>query len=327
MSMKISRRNFLKCAGAATLAVASSAVLSGCSSNDVEEVVKKDVTVFFIYGGVKQNKTATVKVLKTATTFNTALITPDKLPKGFKVAKQGEVAISADNTAEVEITVGTATKIVEVRFFVGANGKQLPKTGTAEVAADATVVNASEIKMPDDYARMYEVTNGQPAIGTDQDGKLYTVAILAAKQMTFSVQYKLDGTLLLVGTYDALSNITTVSKKDLKEENLKDLEEKGYEPAGDGTVNGDVVTVDLKKIMGDVTVTYKTKNLSLPVETKTNALQLWIKDTKVTGETLKKQAPLSFFNNLMYTIDKGPFDVTWTGKSGVVNATVSSVII
>lgn len=324
MSMKISRRNFLKCAGAATLAVASSAVLSGCSSNDVEEVVKKDVTVFFIYGGVKQNKTATVKVLKTATTFNTALITPDKLPEGFKVAKQGEVAINADDTAEVEITVGTATKIVEVRFFVGANGPQLPKTGTAEVAADATVVNASEIKMPDDYARMYEVTNGQPAIGTDQDGKLYTVAILAAKKITFSVQYKLDGTLLLVGTYDALSNITTVSKKDLKEENLKDLEEMGYEPAGDGTVNGDVVTVDLKKIMGDVTVYYKTKKLSISVETK--SLQLWIKDTKVTGETLKKQAPLSFFNNLMYTIDKGPFDVTWTGKSGVVNATVSSVI-
>jgi len=38
--------------------------------------------------------------------------------------------------------------------------------------------------------------------------------------MPFSVQYKLDGTLLLVGTYDGLSNITTVSKKDLKEENL-----------------------------------------------------------------------------------------------------------
>ena len=186
----------------------------------------KDVTVFFIYGGVKQNKTATVKVLKTDTTFNTALITPDKLPEGFKVAKQGEVAISADNTAEVEITVGTATKIVEVRFFVGQ--QQLPKTGTAEVAADATVVNASEIKMPDDYARMYEITNGQPAIGTDQDGKLYTVAILAAKEMTFSVQYKLDGTLLLVGTYDGLSNITTVSKKDLKEENLKYLEERDY---------------------------------------------------------------------------------------------------
>ena len=223
MKCNISRRVFLKGAGVAALAVASSAMLSGCSGDAVEEVVKKDVTVFFIYGGVKQNKTATVKVLKTDTTFNTALITPDKLPEGFKVAKQGEVAISADNTAEVEITVGTATKIVEVRFFVGQ--QQLPKTGTAEVAADATVVNASEIKMPDDYARMYEITNGQPAIGTDQDGKLYTVAILAAKEMTFSVQYKLDGTLLLVGTYDGLSNITTVSKKDLKEENLKYLEE------------------------------------------------------------------------------------------------------
>ena len=270
---------------------------------------------------MKQNTTATVKVLKTDTTFNTALITPDKLPKGFKVAKQGEVAISADNTAEVEIAVGTATKIVEVRFFVGANGQQqLPKTGTAEVAADATVVNASEIKMPDDYARMYEITNGQPAIGTDQDGKLYTVAILAAKQITFSVQYKLDGTLLLVGTYDGLSNITTVSKKNLKEENLKYLEEKGYEPAGDGTVNGDVVTVDLKKIMGNVNVTYWRNKY---VKLDTNSLSLWIKDTEVTGKTLSEKAPLNVVVGAIYKIDKGPFNVTWNGNSGVVDATVS----
>ena len=322
MKCNISRRAFLKGAGVAALAVASSAMLSGCSSDAVEEVVKKDVTVFFIYGGVKQDTTATVKVLKTATTFNTALITPDKLPKGFKVAKQGEVAISADNTAEVEITVGTATKIVEVRFFVGQ--QQLPKTGTAEVAADATVVNASEIKMPDDYARMYEITNGQPAIGTDQDGKLYTVAILAAKQITFSVQYKLDGKLLLVGTYDGLSNITTVSKDDLKAENLKSLETEGYEPAGDGTVNGDVVTVNLKKIMGKVTVTYKHKDYHFKVG-DSKSLSLWIKDTKVTGETLSKQAPLSGANYYLYTIDKGSFDVIWTGNSGVVNATVSSI--
>lgn len=325
MKCNISRRVFLKGAGVAALAVASSAMLSGCSSDAVEEVVKKDVTVFFIYGGVKQNTTATVKVLKTATTFNTALITPDKLPKGFKVAKQGEVAISADNTAEVEITVGTATKIVEVRFFVGANGSQLPETGTAEVAADATVVNASEIKMPDDYAKMYEITNGQPAIGTDQDGKLYTVAILAAKQITFSVQYKLDGNLQLVGTYNALSNITTVSKDELEKdkqakESLEYLKNKGYEPAGDGTVNGDVVTVKLQKIMGNVKVIYKYKNRTVD---DTKSLELWIKDIKVTGETLKKQAPLDFFTSLRYTIDEGLFDVIWTGNSGVVNATVS----
>ena len=320
MKCNISRRVFLKGAGVAALAVASSAMLSGCSGDAVEEVVKKDVTVFFIYGGVKQNKTATVKVLKTDTTFNTALITPDKLPEGFKVAKQGEVAISADNTAEVEITVGTATKIVEVRFFVGQ--QQLPKTGTAEVAADATVVNASEIKMPDDYARMYEITNGQPAIGTDQDGKLYTVAILAAKQITFSVQYKLDGKLLLVGTYDGLSNITTVSKKNLKPEDLEFLKTKGYEPAGDGTVNGDVVTVNLQKIMGNVTVTYRDKyhtRVGMPT-----SLELWIKDIEVTGETLRKKAPLSAVLGRSYEIDDGTFNVTWIGNSGAVDATVSS---
>lgn len=53
MKCNISRRVFLKGAGVAALAVASSAMLSGCSGDAVEEVVKKDVTVFFIYGGVK----------------------------------------------------------------------------------------------------------------------------------------------------------------------------------------------------------------------------------------------------------------------------------
>lgn len=314
----ISRRKFLKSAGVAALAVASSAVLSGCSS----DAVKKDVTVFFIYGGVKQNKTTTVKVLKTDTTLNTALITPDKLPEGFKIAKPGEVVISADNTAEVEITVGTATKIVEVRFLDGANGPQLPKTGTAEVAANATVVNAGEIKMPDDYARMYEVINGQTAIITNQDGTLYTVATLAAKEMTFTVQYKLNGMQLLTDTYVALSNIKTVSKDELKKENLNDLKNEGYEPAGDGIVNGDVVTVELQKIMGDVQVSYKRNKTIL----ETKKLKLWIKDTRVTGETLRDQAPLSVMWSGQWKIDDGPFEVIWTGNSGVVNATVGPIL-
>ena len=328
MSMKISRRNFLKCAGAATLAVAASGVLTSCGKP--EDIVMQDVTVYFVYQTVRQNTTATVSVPKNADVLSTALIKPEQLPEGFKIAKQGEVPITVVDgvaTAEVEIVVGTPNKVVEVRFFE-EDGSQLPETTTVEVEATAQVVNVADIKIPEKYKSHYDTVNGQPAIGTDRDGKLYTVVILRAKEISFTIKYVLDKTtVVLSDTHIALSTIKSVSKNDLNAQQVNRLKNDGYEPDGDGTVgDNDVITVPVKKIMGDVTVTYKSKRFNMTVETKPQALQLWIKDTKVTGETLRKQAPLNTFNSWIYTIDEGPFDVTWIGNSGAVDATVSSKI-
>ena len=230
-------------------------------------------------------------------------------------------------TAEVEIAVGTPNKVVEVRFFE-EDGSQLPETTTVEVEATAQVVNVADIKIPEKYKSHYDTVNGQPAIGTDRDGKLYTVVILRAKEISFTIKYVLDKTtVVLSDTHIALSTIKSVSKDDLNAQQVNRLKNDGYEPDGDGTVgDNDVITVPVKKIMGDVTVTYKSKKFNMTVETKPQALQLWIKDTKVTGETLRKQAPLNTFNSWIYTIDEGPFDVTWIGNSGAVDATVSSKI-
>lgn len=328
MSMKISRRNFLKCAGAATLAVAASGVLTSCGKP--EDIVMQDVTVYFVYQTVRQNTTATVSVPKNADVLSTALIKPEQLPEGFKIAKQGEVPITVVDgvaTAEVEIVVGTPTKVVEVRFFE-EDGSQLPETTTVEVEATAQVVNVADIKIPEKYKSHYDTVNGQPAIGTDRDGKLYTVVILRAKEISFTIKYVLDKTtVVLSDTHIALSTIKSVSKDDLNAQQVNRLKNDGYEPDGDGIVgDNDVITVPVKKIMGDVTVTYKTKKFNMTVETKPQALQLWIKDTEVTGETLRKQAPLNTVNSWIYTIDEGPFDVTWIGNSGAVDATVSSKI-
>lgn len=329
MSMKISRRNFLKCAGAATLAVAASGVLTSCGKP--EDIVMQDVTVYFVYQTVRQNTTATVSVPKNADVLSTALIKPEQLPEGFKIAKQGEVPITVVDgvaTAEVEIVVGTPNKVVEVRFFEEEGGSQLPETTTVEVEATAQVVNVADIKIPEKYKSHYDTVNGQPAIGTDRDGKLYTVVILRAKEIPFTIKYVLDKTtVVLRDTHIALSTIKSVNQKDLNAQQVNKLKNDGYEPNGDGTVeDNDVIIVPVKKIMGDVTVTYKTKKFNILVETKKKPLQLWIKDTKVTGETLEEQAPLSTINSWTYTIDEGPFDVIWTGNSGVVNATVSSKI-
>lgn len=314
MSMKISRRNFLKCAGAATLAVAASGVLTSCGKP--EDIVMQDVTVYFVYQTVRQNTTATVSVPKNADVLSTALIKPEQLPEGFKIAKQGEVPITVVDgvaTAEVEIVVGTPNKVVEVRFFEEEGGSQLPETTTVEVEATAQVVNVADIKIPEKYKSRYDTVNGQPAIGTDRDGKLYTVVILRAKEISFTIQYVLDK-VVLSGTHIALSTIKSVSKKDLNPQQVNELKNKGYEPNGDGTVgDNDVITVPVKKIMTKIRVQYYREGLFSSYETEAKSLDVWVKDTHVTLDTLKeKAAPTHWYYNTIK--ETGPFEIDWTKK-------------
>lgn len=315
MSMKISRRNFLKCAGAATLAVAASGVLTSCGKP--EDIVMQDVTVYFVYQTVRQNTTATVSVPKNADVLSTALIKPEQLPEGFKIAKQGEVPITVVDgvaTAEVEIAVGTPTKVVEVRFFE-EGGSQLPETTTVEVEATAQVVNVADINIPEKYKSHYDTVNGQPAIGTDRDGKLYTVVILRAKEISFTIKYVLDKTtVVLSGTHSALSTIKSVSKDDLNAQQVNELKNKGYEPDGDGTVGAnDVITVPVKKIMTTIRVQYYREGLFSTYETEAKPLDVWVKDTHVTLDTLKKKAaPTHWYYNTIK--ETGPFEIDWTKK-------------
>ena len=315
MSMKISRRNFLKCAGAATLAVAASGVLTSCGKP--EDIVMQDVTVYFVYQTVRQNTTATVSVPKNADVLSTALIKPEQLPEGFKIAKQGEVPITVVDgvaTAEVEIAVGTPTKVVEVRFFE-EGGSQLPETTTVEVEATAPVVNVADINIPEKYKSHYDTVNGQPAIGTDRDGKLYTVVILRAKEISFTIKYVLDKTtVVLSGTHSALSTIKSVSKDDLNAQQVNELKNKGYEPDGDGTVGAnDVITVPVKKIMTTIRVQYYREGLFSTYETEAKPLDVWVKDTHVTLDTLKKKAaPTHWYYNTIK--ETGPFEIDWTKK-------------
>lgn len=315
MSVKISRRNFLKCAGAATLAVAASGVLTSCGKP--EDIVMQDVTVYFVYQTVRQNTTATVSVPKNADVLSTALIKPEQLPEGFKIAKQGEVPITVVDgvaTAEVEIAVGTPTKVVEVRFFE-EGGSQLPETTTVEVEATAPVVNVADINIPEKYKSHYDTVNGQPAIGTDRDGKLYTVVILRAKEISFTIKYVLDKTtVVLSGTHSALSTIKSVSKDDLNAQQVNELKNKGYEPDGDGTVGAnDVITVPVKKIMTTIRVQYYREGLFSTYETEAKPLDVWVKDTHVTLDTLKKKAaPTHWYYNTIK--ETGPFEIDWTKK-------------
>ena len=111
----ISRRQFLKGAGVATLAVAAAGVLAGCSGNagpdvpDVPGVTTRPVTVIFI-----------------------------------KDDSKGEYII----VFVTDVTMTPTKKTIDVKLL------ELPNNfieAKAEVAVDATGVSAADIQLPDGY--------------------------------------------------------------------------------------------------------------------------------------------------------------------------------
>ena len=95
----ISRRQFLKGAGVATLAVAAAGVLAGCSKEDVPvipEVTTRPVTVIFMaYKGngetVVVGETAKIDVLKTEDSVKVADIDKKLLPEGYHLENEKAV--------------------------------------------------------------------------------------------------------------------------------------------------------------------------------------------------------------------------------------------
>ena len=84
---KISRRNFIKGAGVAALAVAAAGVLTGCSGNDVPSihgVTAKDITVNFVdYDGKLIGSDLKKNVPVDQYNMNSSEVTA---PKGYVIA-------------------------------------------------------------------------------------------------------------------------------------------------------------------------------------------------------------------------------------------------
>ena len=98
----ISRRQFLKGAGVATLAVAAAGVLAGCSGNagpdvpDVPGVTTRPVTVIFMKdegNGVTNvvGETAKIDVLKTENSVKVADIDKKLLPEDYHLENENAV--------------------------------------------------------------------------------------------------------------------------------------------------------------------------------------------------------------------------------------------
>ena len=160
----ISRRQFLKSAGVAALAVAA---LTGCKKlpdtdiPDVPGVTSVDLRVLFVdeKGNPVGNSVTGVyetTVLKDAKKYDPKLIPADKLPKGYELISEDDVDITHNGIMNIALVpvkqhkeVVTSTKYVKVTFQNCDTGKQIVKQ--FKVAEDAKQITVADITVPEGW--------------------------------------------------------------------------------------------------------------------------------------------------------------------------------
>ena len=165
----ISRRQFLKGAGVATLAVAAAGVLAGCSKEDVPvipEVTTRPVMVIFMADKgngetVVVSETAKIDVLKTEDSVKVADIDKKLLPEGYHLENEKAVVEIRKDASKGEhiivfvtdVTYTPATKEVDIKVAITnpKAGEAVMTTVKANVKKDATTISAAEITLPDGF--------------------------------------------------------------------------------------------------------------------------------------------------------------------------------
>ena len=122
----ISRRKFLKGAGAAALAVAAAGVLAGCKKDDIPDVpgvTTKEVVISYIF--VDENLEVGTQKLTVSVLDSTVPAAKLDVPADYKlVADVKEYPIEKDNTVKVEVT-GTKEPVMNVGINFVYNGSNL----------------------------------------------------------------------------------------------------------------------------------------------------------------------------------------------------------
>lgn len=138
----ISRRNFLKGAGVAALAVAAAGVLAGCSKNDViDAVATEEISVVFKEEDGALNYVGTIKVKK-GDKVSTKDV-EDLLPYGLLIPEENDDLPVDWEKKEVVIDVCEAAT-VPFQFIDSTSGEQVgvlvfkdvPKTKTSFTTAE-----------------------------------------------------------------------------------------------------------------------------------------------------------------------------------------------
>ena len=133
---QISRRNFMKCAGAAALAIAASGILTGCDNT-------LDVEVTFVYNGQTLPLRGTGKVVTGEQYMDTAtIVLPAEYQEQYKVRAEKVKVIRENGTrkAVVELVVKTAVWTVSYRL-----GEKEVLPGSVEAAAVNPTVTVKDL--------------------------------------------------------------------------------------------------------------------------------------------------------------------------------------
>ena len=230
----ISRRKFLKGAGAAALAVAATGVLAGCSKDDTPVIpdLTKEVKVIFMCDGAPVGKDGSVVVGKDAKTVPVSKIKAEQIPQGYTVESTGELKIEViDGKEAVRVTVSKIITTRPIKLTYVCNGVILNVTGSMAVDKDATTVLASAIPA-DQIPQGYTVeSTGELAI-SDKDVVTVTLSKLATSRDVTVQFYNIDNNRFLSTTMivHVANSQRFITKNDLTEALP------GYEIVTDGNV-------------------------------------------------------------------------------------------
>lgn len=219
----ISRRKFLKGAGVAALAVASSAVLSGCSKEETPDTpvipdLTKEVKVIFICNGATAGKDGSVVVNKDAKTVPVSLIKAEQIPQGYTVESTGELKIKEIDGKEcvlVTLKKIATSKKVTVAFFDIEHNALLSTTMTITVASDAEFVYKTDLK---ETLPGYEIIdNGKNQISENNRVVMSVKPVAPEEMRTVTVKYLMQGSneLLTKATIDVPMSKKVLTKAEL----------------------------------------------------------------------------------------------------------------
>lgn len=170
----ISRRKFLKGAGAAVLAVAASGMLTACGSE--EKVPMKEVVVIFKNQANKEELAprGTVKVPAADGTVDPSKVTaPDNFVvvsnepveiQTYTPAEDANPAEKAYDFIEVEVTFGEGMRSVDVYFM--CDGQVIKRSVKAKFNASVVALSEVESQLPKEYEiidaqKEYAITDGK----------------------------------------------------------------------------------------------------------------------------------------------------------------------
>ena len=169
----ISRRRFLKSAGAAALAVAAAGVLAGCDGGDssskvpgtdtpnVPEVTSKQVKIIFAdvdNGGAGIGNGGDYyehPVLKDATVVDPKSIPADKIPQGYELADTTPVEIIDNGNTllaivKVKKTVDTSINVRVTLQLINATAADNQRELVVKMPGDAAYISTDDITLPED---------------------------------------------------------------------------------------------------------------------------------------------------------------------------------